>query len=112
MREISEAAANIAVAIEQRDSATREISENAQSAARDNSMLADNISTVSNAVGQASQSAASVLNSTGDLAELAGQLSHQVTEFFHSLRTGMLDRRKTRDAGYGGPEHRRAGDKG
>ena len=112
MREISEVTATIAVAIEQQGSATREISENAQSAARDNSMLAENISTVSEAVGQASQSAASVLHSTGDLAEQAGRLSHQVTEFFHSLRTGVLDRRKTRDAGYTGPERRRARDKG
>jgi methyl-accepting chemotaxis protein len=34
-----------------------------------------------------------------------------VAAFFHSLRTGVLDRRKSRDQNYAGPE-RRARDEG
>jgi methyl-accepting chemotaxis protein len=109
MRQISEVTATIAVAVEQQGGATKEISENAQSAARDNSTLSGNITGVSEAVTQASASAANVLSSTNDLAEQAGRLSNQVTEFFHSLRTGVLDRRKKQDTGYSGPDRRRRG---
>jgi methyl-accepting chemotaxis protein len=110
MREISEVTATIATAVEQQGSATHEISENAQSAARDNSALASNISGVSEAVGQASRSAADVFTSTNELAEQASRLSNQVGEFFQSLRTGVLDRRKGRDGGFAGPDRRRRRD--
>ena len=60
--------------------------------------------------GQASRSAAEVFTSTNELADQASRLSNQVGEFFQSLRTGVLDRRKSRGADFAGPDRRRRRD--
>jgi methyl-accepting chemotaxis protein len=111
MREINQVTASIAGAVEQQGAATREISQNAQAAAECNATLVGNIVTVSDGVSQASRSAGEVFSAADALAGQAERLSGEVAAFFHSLRTGVLDRRKGRDSGYAGPE-RRSRDKG
>ncbi|MFL9827065.1 cache domain-containing protein [Rhodoplanes sp. SY1] len=106
MREISQVTATIAGAVEQQGSATREISHNAHAAAAGNTTLSGNIGRVSTAVGDASRAAGAVFGAADSLAAEASRLSGEVTAFFHSLRTGVLDRRKGRDPSYAGPDRR------
>jgi methyl-accepting chemotaxis protein len=106
MREINQVTTAIASAVEQQGAATKEISQNVQTAAEGNAALAGNIANVSDAIAQASRSAGTVFTAADGVAEQAARLSDEVTAFFHSLRTGVLDRRKTRDPSYAGPERR------
>ena len=78
MREINEVTSNIASAIEQQDSATREISSNAQLAAQGNGTLVVNISSLSDAIGTTSTAAASVLTASSELTATAETLSREV----------------------------------
>ncbi|MBK5958408.1 hypothetical protein CCR97_09325 [Rhodoplanes elegans] len=109
MREIDEVTASIATAVEQQSAATKEIANNVQSAAQGNVLLVGNMTSVNQAVAQARQSAGEVWTASEELDAQAGQLSGEVSEFFHSLRIGVLDRRKAQDANYDGPERRKIG---
>jgi len=107
MRDITHVTSTIAGAVEQQGSATQEISHSAQTAVQGNTTLASTIQAVSGAVASASHSAGAVKAAADDLAGQAEELSDQVNRFFHSLRTGVLDRRKGDDPSYAGPERRR-----
>src|SRR2546430_4985913 len=67
VRDISEVTSNIAGAVGQQDAATREISANAQLAAQGNETLVTNIGSLSNAIGETSKAAPSMLSSSTQL---------------------------------------------
>jgi methyl-accepting chemotaxis protein len=91
VRDINDVTSNIAGAVGQQDAATREISANAQMAAQGNETLVANIGSLSDAIGETSKTAASVLSASGDLTATAELLSREVDKFFHDLRAEPLD---------------------
>jgi methyl-accepting chemotaxis protein len=93
VRDINEVTSNIAGAVGQQDAATREISVNAQSAAQGNQTLVDNIGSLSDAIGETSKAATSVLTASSELTSTAETLSREVDSFFHNLRADPLARR-------------------
>jgi methyl-accepting chemotaxis protein len=92
VRDINEVTSNIAGAVDQQDAATREISANAQLAAQGNETLVINIGSLSNAIGETSNAATSVLSASGELTSTAEILSREVDKFFGNLRADPLDR--------------------
>jgi methyl-accepting chemotaxis protein len=82
---------NIAGAINQQDAATREISANAQMAARGNGTLVSNIGSLSEAIGETNKAATSVLTASTDLTSTAETLSREVEKFFRNLRADPAD---------------------
>ncbi|MGY4446108.1 methyl-accepting chemotaxis protein [Bradyrhizobium sp. i1.3.1] len=93
VREISDVTSAIAGAIGQQDTATREISSNAQSAAQGNETLVANITSLRDAIGETDTAAASVLTAASSLTETADTLSREVETFFQNLRSGSADSR-------------------
>jgi methyl-accepting chemotaxis protein len=93
VRDINDVTSNIAGAVDQQDAATREISINAQMAAQGNETLVVNIGSLSDAIGETSKAAASVLSTSSDLTSTAEILSREVEKFFDNLRADPLDRR-------------------
>ena len=93
VREISDVTSAIAGAIGQQDTATREISSNAQSAAQGNETLVANITSLRDAIGETDTAAASVLTAASSLTETADTLSREVEKFFQNLRSGAADGR-------------------
>ena len=93
VRDINEVTSNIAGAVGQQDAATREISANAQLAAQGNETLVTNIGSLSNAIGETSKAATSVLSASTELTSTAEVLSREVDKFFDNLRADPLDRR-------------------
>jgi methyl-accepting chemotaxis protein len=83
---INEVTSAIAAAVEEQGLATKEISSNAQMAAQANETLAANIATVNRAIGEARDSAGTVLTSSEHLAGEADRLAQAVTQFFAKLR--------------------------
>jgi methyl-accepting chemotaxis protein len=96
VRDINEVTSNIAGAVGQQDAATREISTNAQLAAQGNETLVTNIGSLSNAIGETSKAATSVLSASGELTSTAEILSREVEQFFRNLRADPLDRHDDR----------------
>jgi methyl-accepting chemotaxis protein len=92
VRDINELTSNIASAVGQQDAATREISVNAQSAAQGNETLVTNIGSLSEAIGETSKAATSVLSASSELTSTAETLSREVDTFFHNLRVDPLER--------------------
>jgi methyl-accepting chemotaxis protein len=92
--EINGVTSHIAGAIGQQDSATREISTNAQAAAQGNETLVANIGSLREAISESSTAATSVLTASSDLTRTAETLSREVDKFFHNLRAGADDGRK------------------
>ena len=81
-----EVTSTIASAVAEQDAATREISANAQMAAQGNETLVGNIGSLSDAIGETSKAATSVLSASTDLTATAEILSREVDKFFHNLR--------------------------
>ena len=92
VRDINEVTSNIAGAVGQQDAATREISANAQLAAHGNETLVANISSLSDAIGETSKTATSVLSASTELTSTAETLSREVDKFFSNLRADPVDR--------------------
>ncbi|MCP3458856.1 methyl-accepting chemotaxis protein [Bradyrhizobium sp. CCGUVB23] len=92
VREINDVTSAIAGAIGQQDSATREISANAQSAAQGNETLVANITSLRDAIGETDTAATSVLTAAGSLTATAETLSREVEKFFQNLRSGPAER--------------------
>ncbi len=92
VRDINDVTSNIAGAVGQQDAATREISANAQLAAQGNETLVSNIGSLSNAIGETSKAATSVLSASSELTSTAEILSREVDKFFRNLRADPLDR--------------------
>jgi methyl-accepting chemotaxis protein len=92
VREINDVTAIIAGAIGQQDTATREISANAQSAAQGNETLVANITSLRDAIGETDTAAASVLTAASSLTGTAETLSREVEKFFQNLRAGPAER--------------------
>ena len=92
VRDINEVTSNIAGAVGQQDAATREISANAQLAAHGNETLVANIGSLSDAIGETSKTATSVLSASSELTSTAETLSREVDKFFSNLRADPLDR--------------------
>ena len=90
VREINDVTSNIAGAVSEQDTATREISVNAQLAAQGNGTLVANIGSLSDAIGQTSTAAASVLSASSELTAMAETLSREVEQFFRNLRADPL----------------------
>jgi methyl-accepting chemotaxis protein len=86
VRDINEVTSNIAGAVGQQDAATREISVNAQMAAQGNETLVGNIGSLSDAIGETTKAASSVLSASTDLTSTAEILSREVEQFFRNLR--------------------------
>jgi methyl-accepting chemotaxis protein len=86
VRDINEVTSNIAGAVGQQDAATREISVNAQMAAQGNETLVGNIGSLSDAIGETTKAASSVLSASTDLTSTAETLSREVEQFFRNLR--------------------------
>jgi methyl-accepting chemotaxis protein len=86
VRDINEVTSNIASAVGQQDAATREISVNAQMAAQGNETLVGNIGSLSDAIGETTKAASSVLSASTDLTSTAEILSREVEQFFRDLR--------------------------
>jgi methyl-accepting chemotaxis protein len=96
VREINEVTSIIAGAVGEQDEATREISVNAQAAAQGNETLVMNISSLSEAMGQTSTAAESVLSASSELTATAETLSREVEQFFRNLRADPIqDARRT-----------------
>jgi methyl-accepting chemotaxis protein len=96
VRDINKVTSNIAGAVGQQDAATREISANAQLAAQGNETLVTNIGSLSNAIGETSKAATSVLSASTELTSTAEILSREVDKFFDNLRADPLDRHDDR----------------
>lgn len=92
VREINDVTTAIAGAIGQQDSATREISANAQSAAQGNETLVANITSLRDAIGETDTAASSVLTAASSLTATADTLSREVETFFRNLRSDTTDR--------------------
>jgi len=86
VRNINEVTSTIASAVAEQDAATREISANAQMAAQGNETLVGNIGSLSDAIGETSKAATSVLSASTDLTSTAEILSREVDKFFRNLR--------------------------
>ena len=86
VRDINDVTSNIASAVGQQDAATREISANAQLAAQGNGTLVANIGSLSDAIGETTTAATSVLSASSDLTSTAETLSREVEKFFRDLR--------------------------
>ena len=86
VRDINEVTSSIASAVGQQDAATREISVNAQMAAQGNETLVGNIGSLSDAIGETTKAAGSVLSASTDLTSTAEILSREVEQFFRNLR--------------------------
>ena len=112
MRQIEEVTTAIAGAVEQQGAATKEISQNVQMAAGGTQSLATNISTVNVAIEQTNRSAEEVRHASGEVSGAVDQLTDEVESFFLRLRQGPLDRRRSDDTGYVGPERRVSSDRG
>jgi len=112
MRQIEEVTTAIAGAVEQQGAATKEISQNVQMAAGGTQSLATNISTVNVAIEQTNRSAEGVRHASDEVSGAVGQLTEEVESFFLRLRQGPLDRRRSDDTGYVGPERRVSSDRG
>jgi methyl-accepting chemotaxis protein len=93
VREINDVTSAIAGAIGQQNSATREISANAQSAAQGNETLVANITSLRDAIGETDTAAASVLTAASGLTATAETLSREVEKFFLNLRSGPAEAR-------------------
>ena len=93
VREINDVTSAIAGAIGQQDSATREISSNAQSAAQGNETLVANITSLRDAIGETDTAASSVLTAASSLTATAETLSREVETFFQNLRSGAASSR-------------------
>jgi methyl-accepting chemotaxis protein len=91
VRDINEVTSNIASAVGQQDAATREISVNAQMAAQGNETLVGNIGSLSDAIGETTKAASSVLSASTDLTSTAEILSREVEKFFLNLRADPHD---------------------
>jgi methyl-accepting chemotaxis protein len=91
VREINEVTSIIAGAVGEQDVATREISVNAQAAAQGNETLVMNIGSLSEAMGQTSTAAESVLSASNELTATAETLSREVEQFFRNLRADPVD---------------------
>ena len=91
VQEINKVTSNIASAVGQQDAATREISANAQSAARGNETLVTDIGSLSDAIGETSKAATSVLSASSGMTSMAETLSREVDKFFRNLRADQLD---------------------
>jgi methyl-accepting chemotaxis protein len=96
VREINDVTSNIAGAVGEQDTATREISVNAHLAAQGNGTLVANIGSLSDAIGQTSTAAASVLSASSELTAMAETLSREVEQFFRNLRADPLQNAKRR----------------
>ena len=94
VRDINEVTSNIAGAVGQQGAATREISANAQLAAHGNETLVANIGSLSDAIGETSKTATSVLSASSELTSTAETLSREVDKFFSNLRADPLDRQR------------------
>ena len=90
--EINGVTSIIASAVGQQNSATREISANAQSAAQGNSTLVANITSLRDSIGETNTAAASVLSASTELTSTAETLSREVEKFFQNLRAGEAER--------------------
>ncbi len=95
VREINDITSAIAGAVGQQDAATREISVNAQSAAQGNETLVSNIVSLRDAIGETNTAASSVLSASSELNAMAETLSREVEKFFHNLRSGPSETRKS-----------------
>ncbi len=95
VREINDITSAIAGAVGQQDAATREISVNAQSAAQGNETLVNNIVSLRDSIGETNTAAGSVLSASNELTAMAETLSREVEKFFHSLRSGQAETRKS-----------------
>jgi methyl-accepting chemotaxis protein len=95
VREINDITSAIAGAVGQQDAATREISVNAQSAAQGNETLVNNIVSLRDAIGETNTAAGSVLSASNELNAMAATLSREVEKFFHNLRSGPAEARKS-----------------
>jgi len=93
VRDINDVTSSIASAVGQQDAATREISVNAQLAAQGNETLVVNIGSLSDAIGETTKAASSVLSASTDLTSTAEILSREVEQFFRALRTDPHERR-------------------
>ena len=93
VREINDVTSAIAGAIGQQDSATREISSNAQSAAQGNETLVANITSLRDAISETDTAASSVLTAASSLTATAETLSREVETFFQNLRSGAASSR-------------------
>jgi methyl-accepting chemotaxis protein len=108
MSEVEAITRMIVASVEAQSQATQEISHSAQRAATGTGTLTDSVEAVTGVIARTSDTAASVNTRSRELADQARRLSGEVKQFIIALRSGPLDRRKLREAGYGGPERRRA----
>ena len=81
-------ATTIASAVEEQSAATREISGNAGQAATGTDEVARNVERVRNAAGDAGNAAGQVLSASGELAQQAEALRHEVDSFITRVRAG------------------------
>ena len=84
--ELNQVAAAIASAVEQQGSATKEIARNIQQASAGTSEVSNNIAGVNQAAGQTGAAATQILASSGELAQQAEVLQHEVGKFLAAVR--------------------------
>jgi methyl-accepting chemotaxis protein len=108
MSEVEAITRMVVASVDAQSQATQEISHSAQRAATGTGTLTGSVEAVIGVIARTSETAASVSARSQELAGQARRLSDEVKQFIIALRSGPLDRRKLREAGYGGPERRRA----
>lgn len=86
VEDVSDAAANIAAAVEEQSVTTNEITSNMHSAARGTKVMSDTISSASSSSGQASDAASQVLAAAEELSRQSEALNKEVGEFLRSVR--------------------------
>jgi len=85
---VEQIATTIASAVEEQSAATKEISGNAGQAAAGTDEVARNVERVRNAAGDAGNAAGQVLGASGELAQQAEALRHEVDSFIARVRAG------------------------
>jgi methyl-accepting chemotaxis protein len=108
MSEVEAITRMVVASVDAQSQATQEISDSAQRAATGTGTLTGSVEAVIGVIARTSETAASVSTRSQELAGQARRLSDEVKQFIIALRSGPLDRRKLREAGYDGKERRRA----
>lgn len=106
MAEVTRATEEIASSVEDQAGATREIAASANSVAGETTILDQSVAAVTQVIEKTASTASGLIEVSDRLSAQAEALSAQVEQFITVLKTGPLDRRRSRDGDYSGVERR------
>ena len=88
IKEVNEIASTIAAAVDEQDSATREIAQSAQTASTSTEGVSGNVHTVLEAANDTGSAATSIQGAIRDLNGQAAEMASQIQGFLKSVRAG------------------------